>query len=73
MISQARVEGEREREPDAVSFGLRPGRRTQRAGWWAHIKNPVRQGSRARQRPDHKSLAGHGRNLHFTLKAAELY
>lgn len=45
----------------------------QGVGWWAHIKNPVRQGNRARQRPDHKSLAGHGRNLHFTLKAAELY
>lgn len=55
MISQATVE--REREPDAVSFGLRPGR-MQGAGWWAHIKSPVRQGNRVRQRPDHKSLMG---------------
>lgn len=25
-----------------------------------HIKSPVRQGDRVRQRPDHKSLKGHG-------------
>lgn len=37
MISQATVEGER--EPAAVSFGLRPGR-MQGAGWWGAYKEP---------------------------------